>query len=76
MFEPFSHLSPLVILVACVAAAWVILRWGPIIFIGYAIWHFALGDWTATGLALAFACFLQFLKAPIALYNALTARGG
>lgn len=40
----------------------------------YALWRFALGEWTAAGLALGFAFALQALKTPIDVYDAIVAR--
>ena len=51
-----------VTLCVVVLVAYVILRWGEIIFLGWTLFYFWTEQWTAAGLAFGFFCFLTFVK--------------
>lgn len=56
-------LGHLIALVAIVAAAVALVRWGSVIFIVYAGIHFIAGEWFEAGMAFAIACFIETTKA-------------
>ena len=64
-----EHVATLFVIV-CVA--WIFFRWGALIFLAYAVWHFWVSEWTLAGLALLFAFFIEALKAPRTLLMVLT----
>ena len=58
-----SHLPPWLATVAVIAAIYALIRWGPIVCTGYALWYACASDRTAAGLAIGLAFFFQLLAA-------------
>lgn len=48
-----------------IAIGWMLYRWGTLIFLGYALYHFWIGEWFFAGFAFAIAWFIEALRAPI-----------
>lgn len=50
---------------AVLAVGYVLVRWGELIFLGYAIYHFWTEQWTYAVLALVYLFFFSFVKAVV-----------
>jgi hypothetical protein len=51
-------------LAVVIAIAWVLYRWGTLIFLGYALYHFWLGEHFFAGFAFAIAWLIEAVKSP------------
>lgn len=54
-----------VALVVVIFIGWVLFRWGGLIFLAYALWHFWAGEWFSAGFAFVVACFIEKVKARV-----------
>ena len=54
----------IVALALVIAIGWILYRWGALIFMGYALYHFWLGEYFFAAFAFAVAWFIEAVKAP------------
>lgn len=54
----------LVTLLVVVAVLWLTMRWGQLIFLGYALWYACTGQWFFAGTCFVFMCLIGAIKAP------------
>jgi hypothetical protein len=66
------NLHPLLILFAVIATGYIVLRWGSVIFLCYALFHLCAEQWTAATLAFVFAFFIEFVKRMVIGLSRLT----
>lgn len=62
----------IVMLGVVMLVAWLLLRWGTLIFLGYAFYHFCLSEWGYAIAALVFACVIEMVKGALMFWERLT----